>query len=75
MSASVGHPPPHHLDVVSWWDEVKILLGRLLLPRFNLDLPVLSGSPARDRLEKNDRTAGLHHENPLFFFLGKRLVG
>lgn len=66
---SVGHPP-HHLDVVSWWDEVKTLLGHLLPLQFNLDLPVLSESPARDRLEKNDRT-----KIRGFFFLGKRLVG
>ena len=56
----------HHLDVVSWWDEVKILLGRLLLPRFNLDLPVLSGSP----------TVGIAFTRKIrVFFSGKKVGG
>lgn len=75
MSASVGHPPPHHLDVVSWWDEVKILLGRLLPLRFNLDLPVLPGSPTRDRLEKNDRTTSDFTTKIRSFFSGKKVGG
>jgi len=75
VSASVGHPPPHHLDVVSWWDEVKILLGRLLPLRFNLDLPVLPGSPTRDRLEKNDRTTSDFTTKIRSFFSGKKVGG
>ena len=56
----------HHLDVVSWWNEVKILLGRLLLPRFNLDLPVLPGSP----------TVGIAFTTKIrVFFSGKKVGG